>query len=661
MFYPAEMSKVTIGVHNSYDTRMVRDLHDAGVLEIISIRDEKSSISDVLEKPERSPLTDTISDYILRLERVFELFSEIPVQEESLLKGFLSPRITTPNPVTRRPVRELFRDVEELSLELARIPEIREELALNKEEKERLLKEIEAVEFVKPLGLRLEYIGDTEFVSVIAGRVDTEKVPGLLQDIEGAAIEEIFISQVEFGNQTLVLIVLPRTRKEEIAGHIRAPRFQSIQVSCTGMPDDALAQMKAEYSVVIEETDRLLTELAGLKDTHGARLRALREELGIEKEEQEIRSSCGRTDETTFIEGWARADDIGRIENTLDAAAEGHIFIHSGKTKRNQEDVPVDYNNPWWLKPFEVLTTTFARPLYGEIDPTPFIAPIFILFFGLMMGDAAYGIILTICGLFLYSRIGPADPGMRDMSFILVFCGISATLFGAVQGGWFGDLLPRYFDIAPPFVLLEPLKDPIAFFQISLLIGVVHINLGLFLAFFQNVKSGAYRTMVFEQGVWFIIQPCAAVLLASFFAWTYIPPVLITVAEAGGLAGLVMIFYYNGPMGFFGLTGFLGDWLSYVRIMALSLATGGIAMTINILAGLISAIHPLMIIPAVFIFVGGQIFNLVIQSLGGVIHAIRLQYIEFFGKFYTGGGRGFSPFRAERRYTTLKGGNLEWQ
>jgi len=145
------MSKVTIGVHNSYDTRMVRDLHDAGVLEIISIRDEKSSISDVLEKPERSPLTDTISDYILRLERVFELFSEIPVQEESLLKGFLSPRITTPNPVTRRPVRELFRDVEELSLELARIPEIREELALNKEEKERLLKEIEAVEFVQPL------------------------------------------------------------------------------------------------------------------------------------------------------------------------------------------------------------------------------------------------------------------------------------------------------------------------------------------------------------------------------------------------------------------------------------------------------------------------------------------------------------------------------
>lgn len=661
MFYPAEMRRVTIGVHNSYGTRMVRDLHDSGILEIISIRDEKSSISEMLEKPERSPLTDTISDYLLRLERVFELFSEIPVQEESLLKGFLSPHIITPCPVTRRPVRELYREIEELLNELDRIPGIKDELAFNKEEKERLLKEIEAVELLKPLGMRLEYIGDSEFVSIIAGRVDTEKVPGLLQDIEGAAIEEIFLSQVETGNQALVLIVLPRTRKEEIAGHIRAPRFQSIEVSYTGMPDEALAQMKAEYSGVIAETDHLVTELAGLRDSYGARLRALREELRIEKEELEIRTSCGKTGETTFIEGWARADDIGRIESTLDTAAEGCIFIHSDRTARDNDDAPVDYDNPWWLKPFEMLTTTFARPLYREIDPTPFIAPIFVLFFGLMMGDAAYGIILTLCGLFLYSRIGPADPGMRNMSFILVFCGISATLFGAVQGGWFGDFLPRYFDITPPFVLLEPLKDPIAFFQLSLLIGVVHINLGLFLAFFQNVKSGAYRTMVFEQGVWFIIQPCAAVLLASFFAWTYIPPMLITVAEAGALAGLVMIFYYNGPMGFFGLTGFLGDWLSYVRIMALSLATGGIAMTINILAALISAIHPLMIIPAVIIFVGGQIFNLVIQSLGGVIHAIRLQYIEFFGKFYTGGGREFSPFRADRRYTTLEGGNLEWQ
>jgi len=656
MFYPAEMRRVTVGVHNSYGISTVQDLHEAGILEIIAIRDEKSSISGVLAQPDRSPLTDTISDYILRLERIFELFTEIPRQERDLLKEFLSPQVITPSPVTRRPVRELFQEIEDVSGALDRIPEIRDELAHYKEEKERLEKEIEAVEFLRPLGFDLRHIGDSEFLSVIAGRVDTAKIPEFLQDIEEAAIDEIFVSQVESERQTLVLIALPLTQKEEIAQHIRAPRFQSMEVSYPGMPDEALTRIQAQYSVILAGIESLVLELAGIQDSWAPRLWALHEELKIEKEELEIRTSCGETSDVTFIEGWVRSDKIGRMENSLDTAAEGYVFVHSHRTARDEDDVPVDYDNPHWLKPFEVLTTTFARPLYNEVDPTPFIAPIFVLFFGLMMGDAAYGIILTFCGLFLYYRIGRADLSIRDLSYILVFCGISATLLGIIQGGWFGDFLPRYFDISPPFVLLEPLKDPIAFFQLSLIIGVVHINLGLFLAFYQNVKSGDFRAMVFEQLVWFIIQPCAAILLASFFAWTYIPPVFLTIAEAGILVGLVMIFYYRGAMGFFGLTGFLGDWLSYVRIMALSLATGGIAMTINILSQLISAIHPLMIIPAVLVFVGGQIFNLVIQSLGGVIHAIRLQYIEFFGKFYTGGGRKFTPFQAERIYTTLKGG-----
>ena len=128
-------------------------------------------------------------------------------------------------------------------------------------------------------------------------------------------------------------------------------------------------------------------------------------------------------------------------------------------------------------------------------------------------------------------------------------------------------------------------------------------------------------------------------------------------AYAGAIVGVLMIFYYRGPMGFFGLTGFLGDWLSYVRILALALATGGIAMTINILAELIAGIHPIMIIPAAVIFLGGHTFNIIIQSLGGVIHAIRLQYIEFFGKFYTGGGKMFRPFRAERVYSRVEPGD----
>jgi V/A-type H+-transporting ATPase subunit I len=658
MFYPAEMKRVAIGIHNSYRPLTVQDLHEAGILEIIAIRDEKSGISGLLAQSGRSPLIDTISDYILRFDRIFELFTEIPRPDRSLVAELLSPPVIEPYIINRRPLQELFGEIDEVLRELDQIPGIRDEFARYKEDRDRLEKEIETIEFANPLDFDLSFLGDSEFLSIIAGRVDTGKMPEFLEDIKSAGIDEIFISNFESGRQTLVLIALPASCRDEIGQYIRAPRFQTIEISYPGLPAVALAKAKTEYSDILDKIDDLLSELADIENSWNVRLLALYEQLKIEKEELELSSSCGESREVTFIEGWARADEVDRMKDSLEKASGGHTFVHMDETKRDDDDVPVDYNNPSWLKPFEVLTTTFARPLYHEIDPTPFIAPIFVIFFGLMMGDAAYGIIITLCGLFIYEKIGRNDPGIRDLSYILIFCGISASILGVIQGGWFGDVLPRYLGINPPFVILEPLKDPIAFFQLSLIIGVLHINLGLFLAFYQNVKSGAYKVMIFEQVVWFIIQPCAAVLLATFFAWFYIPPALVTVAEAGIVVGLVMIFYYRGAMGFFGLTGFLGDWLSYVRIMALSLATGGIAMTINILCQLIAAIHPLMIIIAALIFVGGQIFNLVIQSLGGVIHAIRLQYIEFFGKFYTGGGRKFVPFHAERRYTKLQGGDL---
>jgi V/A-type H+-transporting ATPase subunit I len=294
----------------------------------------------------------------------------------------------------------------------------------------------------------------------------------------------------------------------------------------------------------------------------------------------------------------------------------------------------------------------FARPQYGEIDPTPFIAPVFLLFFGLMLGDAAYGICITLAGYLLYRGAGKVSETMHDMSILLIGCGVSAIIFGTLQGGWLGDFFPRFLGITPPLILLEPLKEPIAFFQIALILGVAHINLGLCLGLYQHIRRREYRAGFFEQGVWFIIQPAAGILLFDFFGWGVVPPLVKNAGYIGMALGLCLIFFSRGPMGFFALTGFLGDWLSYVRILALALATGGIAMTVNILAQIVGGIHPLMFIPAIIIFVGGQTFNLVIQTLGGVIHAVRLQYIEFFGKFYVGEGREFLPFRA-RRISTI--------
>jgi Archaeal/vacuolar-type H+-ATPase subunit I len=163
----------------------------------------------------------------------------------------------------------------------------------------------------------------------------------------------------------------------------------------------------------------------------------------------------------------------------------------------------------------ELLTTTFSRPRYDEIDPTPFFAPAYLLFFGLMLGDAGYGVIIALVGWLLYRGPGKYDAPFRDMSYILLCSGIADIILGTIQGGWFGDMLPRFFHITPPFVLIEPLQSPILLFQVALIIGTIHINLGILLGLWQNIRAKMYRTAFQEQGIWFILQPSAAVLLYS--------------------------------------------------------------------------------------------------------------------------------------------------
>jgi V/A-type H+-transporting ATPase subunit I len=654
MFYPARMQRVAVGFHKAYTVEVVRSLHESGVMEIVPIRDESNSIRNQLDPVGRSPLLDTISGLILNIDRVFEVFARIPRKEVNPISAFLSPPLITPRPVHHRPAEDIFSDVETLLAGLKRVNDISNLLIGTDEEIDRVEKELISIDILRPFGFDLSYIGESEYLFISAGKVDARKYQEFADDLHNALPEDLFLFQREEKTQVLVVIIVPISEKPRIERFLRPPRYQPVIPGSRGSPEDALLHQNEKKLELTGKQRELFDELRNLEETYAPDLHRLREELGLLKEELEALAGCGASRAVTVVDGWVPAGDVPVMEQHLDTSSEGHIFFSARVPEEQDPEPPVAYQNPRWLRPFEVLTSTFARPHYDEIDPTPFIAPAFVLFFGLMLGDAGYGLILTIVGLFLYYKVGRSSRSLHDLTYILVIISIAATILGILQGGWFGDLPQRFFGTNPPFVIIEPLKDPIAFFQLSLLIGLVHINLGLCLALYQNLKKNAFRAAFYEQGVWFILQPAAGVLLAGFFGWVVFPPMIVYASYAGIIIGLVMIFYYRGPMGFFGLTGFLGDWLSYVRILALALATGGIAMTINILTEIIAGIGPLMVIPAAIIFLGGHIFNIAIQSLGGVIHAIRLQYIEFFGKFYVGGGKEFTPFRTDRTYTILE-------
>ncbi len=223
------------------------------------------------------------------------------------------------------------------------------------------------------------------------------------------------------------------------------------------------------------------------------------------------------------------------------------------------------------------------------------------------------------------------------------------------------DISPRLLSAPSPdsatllgFQLpIDALHKPLIILSMTLLIGLTHLNLGILLGAYQNYRRGRVKDLALDQVAWVVLQFGGGALIGSMLLdlWT-LPSWLYYLAVAFTVVGLVALFVNNGPMGFFELTGYIGDWLSYARLLALGLATAGMAMAFNIVAELLPSLVPYVgVVLAPVILVVAHLINLLLQALGAGVHALRLQYVEFFGRFYDGGGRRYTPFQIERKYT----------
>jgi V/A-type H+-transporting ATPase subunit I len=280
-----------------------------------------------------------------------------------------------------------------------------------------------------------------------------------------------------------------------------------------------------------------------------------------------------------------------------------------------------------------------------------------LIFFGIMLTDAVYGAVVVLIGYWIMKSFEKTSPSGRDLGFVLTLAGLSAIFWGILFGSYFGNLfssegglLGGYLSL--PAIWLDPYskglyhgQSPVVVILImSLLIGFLHLNIGNIIGLKESLKKGAHIKKV-AKNLWLLLFQLGLIL---YFIG---PKPFGAVVIFGGIG---LLFYSEGILGFFGITGWLGDSLSYARLMALSLATGGIAIAVNIMVGMTSGIKFIGPLIAVVIFVVGHIFNIALNTLGGFIHSLRLHYVEFFGKFYEGGGNKFRPFKVERTYTKVE-------
>jgi V/A-type H+-transporting ATPase subunit I len=397
----------------------------------------------------------------------------------------------------------------------------------------------------------------------------------------------------------------------------------------------------------IEEKGRRLEKLEREGQNlfvHREKLMLLHDVLLSEKKKSFSSRLLGETERVFYIEGWIRSSDAEKLRSKLRPYTDA-IEIYS-RAPLPEEEPPVILENPKSSKPFELVTKLYGLPQRGSFDPTLPMAPFFFLFVGLCVSEAGYGLLVALLSLLLIKFAKPKG-GMLQFLKLFTLLGISTAVLGALIGGWFGFPLRE-------LMILDPLQDPLSFLILALGLGFAQVWFGTLLNMINGIKNKLYLESIFAQGGWLLLLPS---LVLYIYPQTSQP--IWGISSLAGAAGIVFFGapsrnpfarFFGGLYSLYGISRYLADVLSYSRLLALGLATSVIAMVVNTLCQTALGIPWVGWLLAALIFIGGHLFNLGISFLGGFVHSMRLQFVEFFSKFFKSGGKPFSPFELESKF-----------
>lgn len=364
-----------------------------------------------------------------------------------------------------------------------------------------------------------------------------------------------------------------------------------------------------------------------------------------------------KTKEVNVIKGYVPTDMVQTFEDSIQKVLGNLYYLETKEADKDDVKTPILLRNSKFAQSFESLTSMYALPQYNEIDPTPFLAPFYLLFFGMMGADFGYGLLMLIGTSIVLKKFNLSDSTRLFMRFFF-YLSFSVMLWGLVYGSMFGLDLPMK-------KLINPATDYNSLLVISIIFGLIHIYFGLGLKGYLLIKSGAVWDAICDVGFWYLALTGGIIYLISMVA--VISPILKTISLGVMIIGMVGIVLtggreassIGGKLGggvysLYGISSYVGDFVSYSRLMALGLSGGFIAGAVNMIARMLAESGVVGMVFAFVIFVGGQLFNLGLSLLGAYVHSIRLIFVEFFGKFYDGGGKAFNIYRSKEKYINLK-------
>ncbi|MFH1690750.1 MAG: V-type ATP synthase subunit I [Candidatus Eisenbacteria bacterium] len=509
----------------------------------------------------------------------------------------------------------------------------------------------------------IEEVEDTRLATVALLTVESSDVDELSAELGEATSEAELVEVSRSGSSAYLAVFFLKSDELLVAPILKRHNARRANLSgASGMPERAAATLLEEADGLRAKIEELKEEATELAREHRTVLVVLDE--GAETLAKKVAEErFGTTRETFLVEGWIRGRDEEGIHSRLaEIAPEVEIL---SRDPAKGEDVPIDLHNSSAVNPFEFVTTLYGRPAYLERDPTPLLAPFFIVFFGLCVSDGGYGLTLAAVSLFLMTKMQPG--GGRQLMKLLMMGGISTAVVGAVTGGWFGidqAVMPGWLRSA---IVMNPLEEPMKMLNVVFILGIVQIMAGLIIRMVADIREGRWIDGMLDQLLWVFFLALLVPLGYNFILGGSVPEGVMAVSGKGAMAAGALVVLtgarknsnpimkiLGGVLKLYDIVGYFGDILSYARLLALGLATGAIAMAINGVAEMASGIPIVGPVVVVLILIGGHLFNLAVNCLGGFVHSARLQYLEFFSKFFTGGGRAFEPFRVEKRYSMTK-------
>lgn len=647
MSRPKEMTRAVIVGHKSILKETIDSLHDTNLFHIEDFVEDESGFK--ISKPFKN--AEEVSKKLVKIRSIANYLG-----------------IVNKEPVVQKS-DSVLRDLDSKLNELDRAIATKTESIAQLENE---LKDLESQkrELLPYLSINLDFddYRGYESLKVFAGTVK-----GSLDGSQISSITKAYELYFDPQSKTVVLFVA-KSDADRVYELLQGLGFRELRVpERGGVPSELLRFIEQKEAEVTRKIESLKADIESLKTKYADFILASDEVLSIESQKAELPLRIATSANAFIIEGWTPTEDYDKVVSTVNSATHGKAYITSLEVEEEEEEhVPVKYNNSKVAAPMQQIMDLYSRPKYTELDPSSVILITFPLMYGLILGDIGYALILGAIALAIKKAV--KSDAVKPLMDILIYCQISTFIFGIIYGEFLGfslaslhtahgtvpGLIPGWETI----VLFEGLGGEEFTFPVhrthmvmtmiatTVIIGLLHLNLGFLLGFANISRHHGMKHAVLEKGSWLVIELGALVAALGYLGGN---TGLTYVGAAVLVLGIVMLTMGEGIKGPIELPSLMGNALSYARIIAVGLSSIYIASTVNDIAfEMIWADHSsigFVAIAAILVFILGHALNTVLSIIAPGLHALRLQYVEFFGKFYEGGGRKYNPFGYIRKYT----------